>query len=97
MSYSHEWGLQQHNLFWPRPVGPCGGVKRSNIIKFQLQSQFQRFLYQTLCVFSEKKDIKHIKRDFHFIAWVMSQGWGAGVPRGTNEFFLSTWSCGMSN
>ena len=29
---------------------PSGGVKRSNIIKFQLQSQFQRFLFQTVCV-----------------------------------------------
>ena len=36
----------------PHSLGPWGGVKRSNIIKFQLQSQFQRFLYQTLCVFS---------------------------------------------
>ena len=27
----------------------------SNIIKFQLQKHFQRFLYQTLCVFSQMK------------------------------------------
>ena len=27
-----------------------GEEKRSNIDKFQLQSQFQRFLYQTVCV-----------------------------------------------
>ena len=31
---------------------PWGEVKRSNIIKFRLPYQFQRFLYQTLCVFS---------------------------------------------
>ena len=24
--------------FWPRPLGPLGGAKRSNIIKFRLQS-----------------------------------------------------------
>ena len=35
---------------------PLGRAKRSNIIKFQSQSQFQRFLYQTLCVFSQMKD-----------------------------------------
>ena len=35
-------------------------VKRSNIIKFQLQSQFQRFLYQTICVFSQIKYIIYI-------------------------------------
>ena len=57
VSYSHEWGVQRQ-FFWPRPLGPWGGVKRSNIIKFQLQSQFQRFLFQTLCVFSQMKDTR---------------------------------------
>ena len=77
-------------FFLPRPLGPWGGVKRSNIIKFQFQSQFQRFLYQTLCVFSQMKDTKHFRRDFHSVAWVMPQGWdfgGLGVPRGSNFFF----------
>ena len=64
-------------FFGPRPLGPWGGAKRSNI--FQLQSQFQRFLNQTLqsllsrdtflrtylSVFSQMKDIKHIRWDFH--------------------------------
>ena len=61
---------------------PWGGAKRSNIIKFQLRSQFQRFLNQTLCVFSQMKDRKHIRRDFHLAAWVMRQGWDLGVPWG---------------
>ena len=43
LSYSREWHVQRHNLFGPRPLGPWGVAKRSNIIKFQLQSQFQRF------------------------------------------------------
>ena len=60
-------------MFWPCPLGPCGGVKRSNIIKFQLQNQFETFLYQTLCVFSQIKDIKHIIHDFYSVAWVMPQ------------------------
>ena len=45
------------------------------------------------------KDSKHIRRDFHSVAWVTPQGWdfGAqGVPRGSN-FFFQTWSCGISN
>ena len=41
----------------PRPLGPWGGAKRSNIIKAELQSQFQRFLNQTLCIFSQMKDL----------------------------------------
>ena len=69
----------------PAPWGPGEGPKGQillNIIKFQLQSQFQRFLNQTLCVFSQMKDIKHIRRDFHSLAWVMSQGSDLGVPWG---------------
>ena len=31
------------------------------IIKFQLQSKFQRLLYKTLCVFSQIKERKHIE------------------------------------
>ena len=68
-----------HFCFGPRPLGPLRGAKRANIIKSQLLSQFQRFLNQTLCVFSQIKDIKHIRRDFHSTAWVMSQGWDLGV------------------
>ena len=59
----------------PRPMG-------SNIIKFQLQSQFQRFFNQTLCVFSHMKDVKHIRRDFHLATWVRPQWWDLGVPWG---------------
>ena len=36
------------------------------------------------------KDTKHIRRDFHSVAWVMPQGWdfGAlGCPGGQNIFF----------
>ena len=32
VSYSHEWGARRKKNFWPRPLGPWGGVKRSNII-----------------------------------------------------------------
>ena len=72
-------GTCNGTIFWvPAPLGPWGGAKRSNIIKSQLLSQFQRFLNQTLCVFSQMKDIKHIRLDYHLIAWVMPQGWDLG-------------------
>ena len=74
-----------HFFFGPAPWGPWEGPKGQislNIIKFQLLSQFQRFLNQTLCEFSQMKDIKHIRRDFHLAAWVMPQGWDLGVPWG---------------
>ena len=34
------------------------------------------------------KYIKHIREDFHSVAWVMPQGWefvGLGVPRGGSQ------------
>ena len=65
--------------------------QRSNIIKFRLPCQFQRFLYQILFVFSQMKDTKHVRRDFYSVTWVMPQGWdfGAlGVHRGSNIFFF---------
>ena len=66
-------------FFGPAPLGPWGGAKRSNIIKSQSQSKFQRFLNQTLCVFSQMKDVKQIRWDFYSIAWVMPQGWDLWV------------------
>ena len=71
----------------PRPLGPWGGAKRSNTIKSELQSQFQRFLNQTFCVFSQMKDIKHIRRDFHSAVWVMPRGGTLGYCGGKKFFF----------
>ena len=92
-------------FFLPRSLGPWGGAKRSNIIKFQLQSQFQRlsqfqrFFNQTLCVFSHMKDIKHIRQDFYLVAWVMPQGSDLGVPCGfwgvKNYFFWNSTRFGV--
>ena len=39
-------------------------------------------------MFSQMKDIKHIKQEFHTVAWVMPQVWdfvGLGVPRGSKK------------
>ena len=43
---------------------------------------FKQFFYQTLCVFSQMKDRKHIEHNFHSVAGVMPQGWNLGVLRG---------------
>ena len=43
VSYLHEWYMQRHNFLGPSLLGPWGWAKTSNIIKSQLQSQFQRF------------------------------------------------------
>ena len=61
---------------------PKALAKMSNV-KFQVQSQFQRVINQTLYVLSQIKDIKHIKRDFHLVTWAMPQSgtWCDGVQR----------------
>ena len=89
-------------FFGPAPWGPGEGPKGQislNIIKFQLLSQNQKFLNHTLCVFSQMKDIKHIRRDFHLAAWVMPQGWDLGVPWGVvvskNFFFRKSTRFGV--
>ena len=51
-------------------------------------SQFQRFLNQTSCVFSQMKDIKHIGWDFDWVPWVMPQGFGLGGAGGQKFNFL---------
>ena len=81
-SYLLQWHMQRHMFWGPHPLGPWGGAKRSNIIKSQSQSQFQIFLNQTLRVFPQIKDVKHIRRDFHSVAWVMPKGWDFGIPWG---------------
>ena len=90
-----QWCPKAH-CFDPSPWGPGEGPKGQislNIIKFQLQSQFQRFLNQTLCVYSQMnmKDIKHFSRDFHLAAWPGScprdGTWGYCGGWGSNFFF----------
>ena len=92
VTYQIDENDQQNRMqvkFYPRvKLVTFGWGQSSNIIKFRLPCQFQRVLYQTLCVFSQTKDTKHIRRDCYIVAWVMSQGWdfGAlGVPRGSKK------------
>ena len=35
------------------------------------------------------KDIKHIRQDFHWVTWVMPQGWDLGVLEGQKLNFLN--------
>ena len=91
VSNLHQWHMQRHNFLDPHPLGPWGGAKRSNIIKSQSQSQFQRFLSQTLCVFSQLKDIKHIRGDFILSPGSCPRGgtWGYRGGMGVQKLFFS--------
>ena len=65
--YSHEWGVQQQFFFAPFPGE---GLKGQISFNFNLKV-FQRYLYQTLCVYSQMKDAKHNRPDFYSVSWVM--------------------------
>ena len=78
-------------LLGPAPWDPGEGSKGQISFNFNYKCQLQRYLYQTLCVFSQMKDTKHIRRDFLSVVWVMPQGsnFGAlGVPRWSKIYFF---------
>ena len=81
-----------NSTFFAPPPGE--GQKRVNIIKFQLQSQFQRFLNQTLCGFSQMKDIQHIRQDFHS---AVGGGGGGGVQKFIFSKFNQIWCVSYSH
>ena len=54
--------------------GQTGDLGARSKGQISLTYQFQRFLYQTLCVFSQIKDRKHIEQNFHSVAKVMPRG-----------------------
>ena len=79
-------------FFGPAPWGPGEGSKGQISFKFNYKVHFKDFLYQTLCVFSQRKDTKHIRQDFHSDPWVMPQGWDFGALGGAKlvkNFFFS--------
>ena len=58
-----------------RQTGNLGARSKGQI---SLTCQFQRFFYQTLCVFSQIKDRKHIEQNYYSVAKVMPRGGTAG-------------------
>ena len=66
------------NIFWPHPLRPCVEVKRSKYHLITLKSQFQRFLYHTLCVYLQIKYINISNGSFVLLLRSCSRGrsWG---------------------
>ena len=77
------------NFDCPTPWDPGEGSKGQISLYFNYKVNVKEFVYQSLRVFLQLKDTKHIRRDFHSVAWVMPQGWdfGGGVPTGSKKFF----------
>ena len=86
--------MQRHFFLAPPPrargKGPKGQIS-TNIIKFQLQSQFQRFLTQTLCLLTNER-YKTYQTGFSFglLGHVSGVGLGATVGGwGVKKMFFS--------
>ena len=75
-----------------KKMGPLSGaLGRGQKVKYNLISitkSISKIFIPTLCVFSQIKDTKNIRRDFYSVAWVMPQerNFGAGVPWGSNIY-----------
>ena len=92
----HTWMGLATAIFFALPPG---AMRRGQKVKYHLISitkSISKILYQTLCVFSQMKYTKHIRRNFYSVAWVMPQGWDFGGTQGFKKN-VQTWSCGISN
>ena len=75
---THINGERNVNFSWPHPLGPWGGSKGQISINFNYKVNFKDFIFQTLCVFSQMKDTKHIRRVFLFCRLGHALGVGLG-------------------
>ena len=57
-------------------------------LNFNYKVSLKDFLYQTLFVFSQIKDIKNIELDFHSVIWVMPRGGTWGCFQGVKNLIL---------
>ena len=75
VAYQIDWNDEQNRMqIKNSSYGQTGELGARSKGQISLTCQFQGFLYQTLCVFSQIKDRKHIEHNFHFVARVMPRG-----------------------
>ena len=84
-------------FFVPTTLGPGEGSKGEISFNFNYKVNFKDFLYQTLRVFSQMKDTKYIRRDFHSVTWIMPQGWDLGHwgAQGVKKLLGVPWGVGV--
>ena len=85
-------GACNGNFFFAQPPGALG---RGQKVKYHLisitKSISKIFIPNCVFVFSQMKDTKYIRRDFHSVTWVMPQGWDLGHwgAQGVKKLFFS--------
>ena len=67
----HEWHMQRRNFWVPAPWGIGKGPKGQIPLNLNINKVIFKDSKLKLCVFSQSKDIKHIRRDFHSVPCVM--------------------------
>ena len=86
VAYQIDFGDKQNKMqVTYSSLGQTGDLGARSKGQISLTCQFQRFLYQTLCVFSQIKDRKHIEQNFHSVAKVMPR-MGLGGAGGVKNF-----------
>ena len=93
-------GACNDNLFLAPPPGALGRGQKVKYHLISITESISKFLYQTLCVFSQMKDTRLIDRIFILSPGPCLRGgtlgcWGC--PWGSKVYFFQTWSCGISN
>ena len=81
VSYLHEWHMHRHHFLGPRPLGPWGGAKRSNIINSELQSISNVFKPNFVYLLTNERYITY-QTGFSFGRLGHAQGWDLGVQWG---------------
>ena len=89
VSYLHEGHMQRHNCLGPRPHGFWGGARRSNILKSQTQSQFQRCLTKFCVCLLINERYKAYQTGFLLGRLGQAPGLDLGVPWGLGSILYS--------
>ena len=76
-------GVSTADFFFSAPLAPWGEVKKSKIINFSYNVNFNDFILNFVCVLTnERYIVKHIEQDFIYHL-CHAPGWGA---QGANFF-----------
>ena len=82
VSYIHEWHMHRHHFWGPRPLGPWGGAKRSNIIKSELKFSISKVFKPNFVYLLTNERYITYQTGLSFGRLGHAQGWDLGVPWG---------------
>ena len=90
VSYVHQWDMQRH-IFGSPPPGALERGQKVKYHKISITKLISKIFKPNFVCLLTNKDINHIRRHFHSVAWIMPQGRDLGVPcgvEGSKNFFF---------